>query len=85
MPVFHRGWMKYILSDRGDCGGVSVMRGDSGKGDCGWGDCGWGDCGWLPGHTGGGIPVGEPSGRTETQAGVARIKDIIITVLSCRE
>ena len=49
--------MKYILSDRGDCGGVSVMRGDSGKGDCGWGDCGW-----LPGHTGGGIPVGEPSG-----------------------
>ena len=32
--------MKYILSDRGDCGGVSVMRGDSGKGDCGWGDCG---------------------------------------------
>ena len=44
-----------------------------------------GDCGWLPGHTGGGIPVGEPSGRTETQAGVARIKDIVITVLSCRE
>ena len=85
MPVFHRGWMKYILSDRGDCGGVSVMRGDSGKGDCGWGDCGWGDSGWLPGHTGGGIPVGEPSGRTETQAGVARIKDIVITVLSYRE
>ena len=28
MPVFHRGWMKYILSDRGD----------SGKGDCGKGD-----------------------------------------------
>ena len=75
MPVFHRGWMKYILSDRGDCGGVSVMRGD----------CGKGDCGWLPGHTGGGIPVVEPSGRTETQAGVARIKDIVITVLSCRE
>ena len=75
MLVFHRGWMKYILSDRGDCRGVSVMRGDSGKGDCGW----------LPGHTGGGIPVGEPSGRTETQAGVARIKDIVITVLSCRE
>ena len=81
MPVFHRGWMKYILSDRGDCGGVSVMRGDSGKGDCGWGDCGW-----LPGHTGGGIPMGgSRQGRTETQAGVARIKDIVITVLSCRE
>lgn len=30
MPVFHRGWMKYILSDRGDSGGVSVMRGVSG-------------------------------------------------------
>ena len=58
MLVFHRGWMKYILSDRGDSGGVSVMRGDSGKGDCGWGDCGWGDSGWLPGHTGVGIPVG---------------------------
>ena len=72
--------MKYILSDRGESGGVSVMRGDSGKGDCGWGDCGW-----LPGHTGGGIPVVEPSGRTETQAGVARIKDIVITVLSYRE
>lgn len=67
--------MKYILSDRGDSGGVSVMRGDSG----------WGDSGWLPGHTGGGIPVGEPSGRTETQAGVARMKDTVITVLSCRE
>ena len=37
-----------------------------------------------------GIPAwvylwGEPSGRTETQAGVARIKDIILAVLSCRE
>ena len=72
--------MKYILSDRGESGGVSAMRGVSGKGDCGWGDCGW-----LPGHTGGGIPVVEPSGRTETQAGVARMKDTIITVLSCRE
>lgn len=72
MLVFHRGWMKYILSDRGESGGVSVMRGD---------------CGWLPGHTGGGIPVGGGSrqGRTETQAGVARIKDIVITVLSYRE
>ena len=47
MLVFHRGLMKYILSDRGNCRGVSAMRGDSG---------------WLPGHTGGGIPVGEPSG-----------------------
>ena len=47
MLVFHRGCMKYILSDRGDGGGVSVMRGD---------------CGWLPGHTGGGIPVRDPSG-----------------------
>ena len=46
--------MKYILSDRGESGGVSAMRGD-----CGKGDCGWGDCGWLPGHTGGDIPVGE--------------------------
>lgn len=27
--------MKYILSDRGDCGGVTVTRGDSGWGDCG--------------------------------------------------
>ena len=32
MLVFHRGWMKYILSDRGDSGGVSVMRGVSGEG-----------------------------------------------------
>ena len=32
MLVFHRGWMKYILSDRGDCRGVSVMRGDSDEG-----------------------------------------------------
>ena len=24
MLVFHRGWMKYILSDRGDCRGVTV-------------------------------------------------------------
>ena len=71
MLVFHRGWMKYILSDRGDGGDRSDSR--------------WGDSGWLPGHTGGDIPVGEPSGRTETQAGVARIKDIVITVLSCRE
>ena len=62
MLVFHRGWMKYILSDRGESGGVSAMRGVSGKGDSGWGDSGWGDSGWLPGHTGGGIPVGEPSG-----------------------
>ena len=54
--------MKYILSARGDCRGVSVMRGDSGKGDCGWGDCGWGDSGWLPGHTDAGIPMVEPSG-----------------------
>ena len=72
--------MKYILSDRGDSGGGSVMRGVSG-----WGVSGWGDSGWLPGHSGGGIPVVEPSGRTETQAGVARLKDTIITVLSCRE
>lgn len=28
MLVFHRGWMKYILSDRGDSRGVTVMRGD---------------------------------------------------------
>ena len=53
MLVFHRGWMKYILSDRGDCRGVSVMRGVSDEG-CQW----WGDSGWLPGHTGGDIPVG---------------------------
>ena len=53
MPVFHRGCMKYILSDRGESGGVSAMRGVSGKGDSGWGDSGW-----LPGHTGVGIPVG---------------------------
>ena len=26
MLVFHRGWMKYILSDRGDSGGVTVER-----------------------------------------------------------
>ena len=32
MLVFHRGWMKYILSDRGDGGGVSVMRGVSDEG-----------------------------------------------------
>ena len=37
-----------------------------------------------------GIPAGvylwgSRQGRTETQAGVARIKDIVITVLSCRE
>ena len=32
MLVFHRGWMKYILSDRGDSGGVSVMRGVSDEG-----------------------------------------------------
>ena len=32
MLVFHRGWMKYILSDRGDCRGVSVMRGVSDEG-----------------------------------------------------
>ena len=83
--------MKYILSDRGDCRGVSVMRGDSGKGDCGWGDCGWGDCGWgdcgwLPGTYRRGYTCGgSRQGRTETQAGVARIKDIILAVLSCRE
>lgn len=34
MLVFHRGWMKYILSDRGDGGDRS---------DCRWGDSGWGD------------------------------------------
>lgn len=45
MLVFHRGWMKYILSDRGDGGDRSDSR--------------WGDSGWLPGHTGGDIPVGE--------------------------
>ena len=28
---------------------------------------------------------GSRQGRTETQAGVARIKDIVITVLSCRQ
>ena len=28
---------------------------------------------------------GSRQGRTETQAGVARIQDIVITVLSCRE
>ena len=44
MLVFHRGWMKYILSDRGDGGDRSDSR--------------WGDSGWLPGHTGGDIPVG---------------------------
>ena len=70
MLVFHRGWMKYILSDRGDSGGVTV----DGVTVDGFRD----------------IPAwvylwGEPSGRTETQAGVARIKDIVITVLSCRE
>ena len=27
--------MKYILSDRGESGGVSAMRGDSGWGDSG--------------------------------------------------
>ena len=37
-----------------------------------------------------GIPAwvylwGSRQGRTETQAGVARIKDTVITVLSCRE
>ena len=64
--------MKYILSDRGDGGDRSDSR--------------WGDSGWLPGHTGVGIPMGgSRQGRTETQAGVARIKDIVITVLSCRE
>ena len=67
--------MKYILSDRGDCRGVSVMRGD---------------CGGVTVDGFRDIPAwvylwGEPSGRTETQAGVARIKDIVITVLSCRE
>ena len=28
---------------------------------------------------------GSRQGRTETQAGVARMKDTVITVLSCRE
>ena len=45
--------MKYILSDRGDSGGVSVMRGDSG-----WGDCGWGDCGGVTVDGFRGIPAG---------------------------
>ena len=45
--------MKYILSGGGESGGGSVMGGVSG-----WGVSGWGDSGWLPGHTGGGIPVG---------------------------
>ena len=75
MLVFHRGWMKYILSDRGDCRGVSVMRGD---------------CGGVTVDGFRDIPAGvylwgSRQGRTETQAGVARIKDIVITVLSCRE
>ena len=65
MPVFHRGWMKYILSDRGDSGGVTVD---------GFRDIPAGVYLW-----------GSRQGRTETQAGVARIKDIVITVLSCRE
>ena len=30
MLVFHRGLMKYILSDRDESGGVSAMRGVSG-------------------------------------------------------
>ncbi len=50
--------MKYILSDRGDSGGVSVMRGDSDGVSAMRGVSGWGDSGWLPGHTGGDIPVG---------------------------
>lgn len=67
--------MKYILSDRGDCGGVSVMRGDSGGVTVdGFRDIPAGVYLW-----------GSRQGRTETQAGVARIKDIVITVLSCRE
>lgn len=72
--------MKYILSDRGDSGGVTVTRGDSG----------WGDCGGVTVDGFRDIPAGvylwgSRQGRTETQAGVARIKDIVITVLSCRE
>ena len=50
--------MKYILSDRGDCRGVSVMRGDSGKGDCGWGDCGWLPGTYRRGYTCGGAVRG---------------------------
>lgn len=65
MLVFHRGWMKYILSDRGESGGVTVD---------GFRDIPAGVYLW-----------GSRQGRTETQAGVARIKDIVITVLSCRE
>ena len=65
MPVFHRGWMKYILSDRGDCGGVTVD---------GFRDIPAGVYLW-----------GSRQGRTETQAGVARMKDTVITVLSYRE
>lgn len=67
--------MKYILSDRGDSGGVSVMRGVSGGVSVdGFRDIPAGVYLW-----------GSRQGRTETQAGVARIKDIVITVLSDRE
>lgn len=72
--------MKYILSDRGDSRGVSVMRGDSG----------WGVCDGVTVDGFRDIPAGvylwgSRQGRTETQAGVARMKDTVITVLSCRE
>ena len=54
------------------------------------GDSGWGDCGGVTVDGFRDIPAGvylwgSRQGRTETQAGVARIKDTVITVLSCRE
>ena len=54
------------------------------------GDSGWGDCGGVTVDGFRDIPAGvylwgSRQGRTETQAGVARMKDTVITVLSCRE
>ena len=49
-----------------------------------------GDCGGVTVDGFRDIPAGvylwgSRQGRTETQAGVARMKDTVITVLSCRE
>ena len=60
--------------------GVTVMRGDSG-----WGECGGVNVDGFRDIPAGVYLWGSRQGRTETQAGVARIKDIVITVLSCRE
>ena len=55
------------------------------RGDSGWGDSGGVTVDGFRGISAGVYLWGSRQGRTETQAGVARMKDTVITVLSCRE